>query len=398
MCKLLGSSKLAVRRQSQIVELTRFSAETLGKSQRDGFGFALSHDKGIYGEKYTNPETCKGMGIISRDLAVIPKGMKLSVQEGRDFLVFGDFPKTDALTGSYISHGRTATCGREVFNSHPFTGLDRNGGKWTIAHNGVVESIGEKHDLQTTCDSEHILNCFLFEKGVHSLKASISGYAAILGIDPKGRMFAFRDSTAPLYCSYIEDLAICTLSTDPLDCVQFNKMVCKHNKVKATSITSAYMLEPYLLYIFNNDGTVETQGFEPFDKYTYSASAVSRSMGSAGVPGFKGLTGKNPYPSSYGYADYDEFDYNAPSYDPYEKSRPVIPAKAGETGIDETEDFLDDPAIIEQVISGELTIKGLADICGEVPNVAETEYLQNIVSNEAKKLGIKPKKGDSGNK
>lgn len=381
MCKLLATSNLAVRKQRQIVELTAFSAKTLGTTQRDGFGFALKHQHGVYGEKYLNPETCKGMGVISRDMQVFPKGIKLSVRENRDFSTFGKFPTSDVLNGSFISHGRTATCGKNINNTHPFQGFDKNGGLWTIAHNGVVDNIGEKFDCVTTCDSEHILNCFLYANGVHSLKGNISGYAACIGIDPNGDLFAFRDSVAPLYVSYIEELGICSLATLAEDVLEFNKLVCKHNKVKQTSITSPYMLDSYVMHTFKSDGTVITEEFPEFDRYTKSASAVSRSLGSAGVSGYGGY---GSYSRNSSYPGYGDTDY----YDAWEDSVPA--PKQQELGITETKDFLRDPAIVEAIKNGELHVRDIADMTGEdIPsNRDEIEFLQNKIANEHK-LGRK---------
>jgi predicted glutamine amidotransferase len=385
MCKLLASSKLLVRKQSQIVELTRLSAEWLGTTQRDGFGFALSHENGIYGEKYLRPESCKGMGIVSRDLQVLPKGLKVTVARNRDFLTFGKFPAYDRIKGSYISHGRTATCGREITNTHPFHGIDSNNGSWTIAHNGVVDHIGEKHEMATTCDSEHILHCFTKGKGVHSLKTQISGYAAVVGINPNGELFAFRDNVAPLYCSYIEDLGVCTLSTDPVHCVDYNKTVCKHNKAKQTSITSAYMIEPYVLHVFSKDGMVDTTDFEAFSRYTNSASAVSRSLGSAGVTSYIGnrdyrrYDGKYPYQGSTTYPGYSHSNYS----DDYEEPDEIGNLVQQEmSGIKDTEEFLDDPALREAVKNGELRVRDIADIAGETPNDDQIRYLEKQIEME----------------
>lgn len=384
MCKLLATSKLAVRKQKQIVDLTLFSAKALGTTQRDGFGFALYHEKGVYGERYLNPLSCKGMGVITRDFQVFPKGIKFEVRKNRDYDTFGSFPNTDKLNGSYISHGRTATCGKTISNTHPFTGIDAKGGTWTIAHNGVVDNIGKSWECSTTCDSEHILNCFTKGDGVHSLKAQISGYAAVIGINPNGELFAFRDNTAPLYLSYIEDLGICTLATALQDSEEFNKIVCKHNKVKATSITSAYMLDSYTLHTFKSDGSVITEDFAPFDRYTVSASAVSRSMGSAGVPGYS-PSGYSP--SWKGSSYYDVWDDNPEvGYKPKVKQVELEGIdEALEDEISETRMMLEDPALYEAIKSGSLTVKDLADINGEDPDNEELELLQNQIINKKKR-------------
>jgi hypothetical protein len=207
-----------------------------------------------------------------------------------------------------------------------------------------------------------------------------------VGINPKGELFAFRDNTAPLHCSYIEDLNVCTLSTDPLHCVEFNKVVCKHNKVKQTSITSAYMLESYVLHTFTKDGVVETDEFQQFERYTNQASAVSRSLGSAGA--------STSYIGTGQYRRYDDsYPYTKPKYSQsYGQTWDDDDAREMEEivqkdlpGIRETQDYLEDPALREAVKRGELTVRDIADIAGEIPNTEQIRVLEKQIEAEKRK-------------
>lgn len=393
MCKLLGTSKILARRHSQIVELSAFAAKSLGATQKDGFGFALKHQKGLYVEKYLDPKNCKGMGILPSDISKIPDSLKIAIKRNRDFFSSGKYPETEDISGCFISHGRTATCDRVISNTHPFQGVDKDGGLWTIAHNGVVDLIGEKIETKSTCDSEHILNCFTKLNGVHSLKSQVSGYAAILGINPKGEMVAFRDTTAPLYVSMIEEAGVFTLSTDPVHCEEFNEIVCKHNRIKKSKVTDSYLIEPYNFLTFHENGEITSVEFEAFSRYSSNYGAVKTSMGSAGAWDTYGSSSYGTYRSYkdskyYGKTDYEiqrDLD-NDPDYLGHEDLPPVSQTEI--PGLSETERLLEDPAILEAVKNGELTVKDAADICGELDaNEDSLEHLENKIANKLKKSG-----------
>lgn len=385
------------RRHSHIVELSAFAAKSLGLTQKDGFGFALKHQKGVYVEKYLDPKNCKGMGILPSDISKIPDSLKIAIKRNRDFSSGGKYPETEEISGCFISHGRTATCDRTISNTHPFQGIDNEGGLWTIAHNGVVDLIGQKIETKSTCDSEHILNCFTKLNGVHSLKSQVSGYAAILGINPKGEMVAFRDNTAPLYVSMIEEAGVFTLSTDPLHCEEFNEIVCKHNRIKKSKVTDSYLIEPYNFLTFHENGEITSVEFDAFSRYSSNYSGVRTSMGSAGVDdpyGSRSWGSHGTYKSSksWGKTDYEvQRDLeNDPDYLEYhdlpETKQPVLP------GLSETERLLDDPAILEAVQNGQMSIRDAADICGEMDCSEEAlEHLENKITNKLKKIGrVKP--------
>lgn len=393
MCKLLGTSKILARRHSHIVELTRYSAKALGSTQKDGFGFALKHQKGVYVEKYLSPDTCKGMGILPSDIKKIPGSLPIAIRENRDFACSGPYPESEFVQGCYISHGRTATCDKVISNTHPFQGKDGNDGLWTIAHNGVVDLIGENIGCKTTCDSEHILNCFTSLNGVHSLKSQISGYAAILGINPNGEMIAFRDETAPLYVSMIEGLGVFTLSTDPKHCEEFNELVCKQNRIKKSKITDSYLIEAYNFLTFHQNGEITNVVFEPFARYSSNYQAVKTSLGSAGVSNY-GAYGSSSYPSNYGHSKYRDSGYNRHLLDDddleylAETESSAIARQTNLPGLSETERFAEDPALLEAIDKGELTVRDLADIAGESDATEEAiEHLENKIANKLKKSG-----------
>lgn len=73
--------------------------------------------------------------------------------------------------GWLMMHGRTATCGVSVENTHPMLHNASAG----LIHNGVVDS-DRFQNVSTTCDSELLLHAWMSEG--HKGLASVSGYFA----------------------------------------------------------------------------------------------------------------------------------------------------------------------------------------------------------------------------
>ena len=103
--------------------------------------------------------------------------------------------------GALIIHGRTATCGVNVGNTHPM--LDTN---CALIHNGVVRS-KRFHNVDSTCDSELILQAWR-HGGITSISRDITGYYA-LGIIERMRgktiLNVVRDDQAKLLVGKKDD-------------------------------------------------------------------------------------------------------------------------------------------------------------------------------------------------
>lgn len=261
----------------------------LGSTQRDGFGYALKASEGVFVERYVNPSSCKGMGTLKASRDILPVALQTQLVYGVDYDQHGNLPSKTPLLGSFIAHGRTATCGKSITNTHPFTGF-KDGKQWTIAHNGVVDWSGEALPLQTTCDSEHILNCFLHLEGEQSFHKGLAGYAAVVGINPEGEMFALRDDRAPLYVQYVKELNNYILCTDSDHCTKLSDMLCEFNGIKNATITTPMMIASYVKHTFHASGEITSVSFQKFDSSSrsISQSSIYRSLGSAGAVGYAG--------------------------------------------------------------------------------------------------------------
>ena len=302
MCKLIAMSSMSCKTLKHASRLVKVSSELLGSSQRDGFGYALKHADGVFIERYLNPATCNGMGTLKASRDLLPVALQTQLVYGVDYDQHGNLPSKTPLLGSFIAHGRTATCGKNIANTHPFTGYN-NGEQWTIAHNGVVDWSGSTYPLQTTCDSEHILNCFLYANGEQSFKDGLAGYAAVVGINPQGEMFAMRDERAPLYVQYVKELNLYILCTDQTHCNDISKLIIDCNELKDATVTTPMMIAPFVKHTFHSTGDITSVEFPRFANASsrISSTSIYRSLGSAGATGYR-------------YHD-DEWDsYNATRY------------------------------------------------------------------------------------
>jgi predicted glutamine amidotransferase len=196
MCKLAGwtgHNDLPLVRSCAAHGL-RAAHNVIKNTERDGFGFAQAGTRGLHA-RFVGPQHFLGLDAL-------PQIMRMA---GDDFEVF-DVSAVAEQTGEYnprkhvICHGRTATHGQGLRNTHPF----RHKG-WTLVHNGVVSWEGEatKEHEDATCDSQHILYALTDHDGdvlaqKEALK-NITGYAAFLALSPKGTLIVAVDDTAQLH-------------------------------------------------------------------------------------------------------------------------------------------------------------------------------------------------------
>lgn len=302
MCKLIAITGLVLKNRRQASLLVAKSSELLGLSQHDGFGYALKHKTGVYRERFLDPLNAKGMGTMKDAVSLLSSKLKTKVKQGIDFDSSGVFPAKGIIEGSFIAHGRTATCDKTITNTHPFYG-NMDGKEWYIAHNGVVAWKGETLPLQTSCDSEHLLNCYLYKDGENSFKDCISGYAAIVGFNPEGELFVLRDNKAPLYCIYIKQLDCYINCTDSSHCTKLADLICTFWGLKNATITEPLMLEEYVKHTWRANGEIDSVYFDKFsDTSPYiSQASMYTSLGSAGAQG---------YTSQYQTRAWDDYDYD----------------------------------------------------------------------------------------
>ena len=193
MCKLFGISDFSGTKRD-LLEATLLAAKAQFSGEKDGFGWAVRTTDGIYAERYCNPRDFTGV----RSGSVLASRLK-PIRDGLDF-EYESVRRLRRITGGLIVHGRTSTNSPGVENTHPFT---KKG--WAMAHNGIVTYNGPERHRRGDCDSEDILNSFVYGDGLEELSEHYTGYAAVLALPRKRGFIAYRDQKANLHVSRLED-------------------------------------------------------------------------------------------------------------------------------------------------------------------------------------------------
>ena len=172
MCKLAIVTK---HDSTQLGSIIINAWREMSRTEKDGFGAAWVRPNGKIGYVKSSQATF---------LTELPSFCD-TFSEGTELRSDG---------GALIIHGRTATCGVNVVNTHPMlsTGC-------ALVHNGVVSS-SRFHNTDTTCDSELLLHAWK-EDGIDAVAQDISGYYAFAIIQRiKGRtvLDVVRDDRAQL--------------------------------------------------------------------------------------------------------------------------------------------------------------------------------------------------------
>ena len=239
MCKLFGITTTTKITRRQTDAIVRAVHRSFRITQRDGFGFTIQNPDGSrYTERYTQPGQFDGIGRASAAKKRLPDALKPAVK------MDSTGTRDAAGCSSLIIHGRTSTNDITIRNTQP---LSKNG--WTLAHNGVVEWSGKNYPLETTNDSEHLLNLFALGDWQKEL-GDVRGYAALLMLDNAGNFLAFKDARAPLHFAQVKNGFI--VATSPDDIIA----ACRYRKFKKPYVAS---VPDNVLLTFAPSGEVTSQ-------------------------------------------------------------------------------------------------------------------------------------------
>lgn len=195
MCKILAITNLKnIVLDQKTLESIK---DVLCAYDRDGFGFAVSHeDKSVF--QYRTTETKALSGIDSNRAFLLQGTTPLTLKVGRQ-------RRETQVSG--IFHGRMSTNSVSVDNTHPFA-LSSGG---ALIHNGVVYDDGYLDDLKTDCDTE-ILAVYWNIGGVNEIQTNVSGYAAMAILD-QGQLHVIRDDRATLFMAWSQRLETFIIAT-----------------------------------------------------------------------------------------------------------------------------------------------------------------------------------------
>lgn len=180
MCKIMLMTGHDSAKLSEIIEK---SWAAFAATEKDGYGAAWVSPSGkISSAKSSRP------GLMDDELPDFCSGFYSS-----------DSLESDG--GALLLHGRTATCGVCLDNTHPMLGSN-----CAVVHNGVVSS-RTFHNVDTTCDSELILLAHR-QGGATKVASELSGYYAygFMSVGKNGRttLDVVRDDKASLYAGKTE--------------------------------------------------------------------------------------------------------------------------------------------------------------------------------------------------
>lgn len=163
MCKLMCITKTDQIEAHDLEQLTKFVAGHMGKTEKDGFGITiLKNDNSLYARRFLNPDNASMYNMILNKSFIV----KNVNDTGKPL-------EKDETVKSIIFHGRMSTNNISLVNTHPIVKHDI----W-LSHNGVVEDSGPKYKMNTSNDTEHMVE--RLSQGISAIEKNITGYYATM--------------------------------------------------------------------------------------------------------------------------------------------------------------------------------------------------------------------------
>lgn len=224
MCKVAGVTKVTDKNRNEVWMFMMMLGELMTPGNDDGLGYAAFDKKGnIFGEKWLNNKHAF-LDISSK----IPNLTAEKMAKAYNF--FGEKVLRDEAQ-AIILHTRAATCGRGIFNTHPF--VDKpDKPNVAIIHNGMIMNHLELTKKYSTCDSEVIAHLYSDQEvsknfgKIDDVTGRLFGWYTVLALstDDKGRMImdAFTDGPRlnSFYIPELETRVFCTSAWDIQKCAE----------------------------------------------------------------------------------------------------------------------------------------------------------------------------------
>lgn len=271
MCKIIAFTDMS---KINLKKCVNDIGNTLLKTERDGFGYAVSGVKGVFGEKTTSKHFKSR--IHNNNWIHLPIIKKR----------YEKFGLVDALSGAGIFHGRTSTNSEGLVNTHPMQ-RPSDDGIWHLIHNGVVDDLGEDYSKLTDNDSEDML--FRLMQGIEQVKrgetdnpmeaieTTLEGYFAFACIDPQGLLHIARDGYATLFMAWSETLNTYIIATT-------EGLVMKLNKMLDAKIGPIDEVEDDVYMVFKGNELIYHKFISPLGFTWYQADKSQASLGRALSP------------------------------------------------------------------------------------------------------------------
>lgn len=205
MCKLfILTNSTRIEKKSQITDLVETTLAHITGYDRDGFGYAIMGEKGVFGERYNGLDDITLSTLKRR--SPMPEKYADLFRKLTNCERFGEYSKPQ---GSILIHARASTNSVCLENAHPHWN-----DQYTLIHNGVVNNEGKTYEMKSkSCDSEHLLH-HLTNGGLPAMVTNITGYYAVGVINNKsGELLIVKDDVAKLYGTYIPKLDTLAFAT-----------------------------------------------------------------------------------------------------------------------------------------------------------------------------------------
>lgn len=194
MCKLF--CVLDVENQTEVEKFIKKAVPYVTKNDNHGMGLMRLGENGIHIQRWLD----------------VPKKLETSPNVTSPYkemlrLESNEAGKKSNRLDAIALHGRFATCGISLENTHPFY----LGGS-ALMHNGVITNLKEKDNTISTCDSETLLHRYntygVVEEpsALSDAMADVTGYYATIVFNDNGVVDIWRDSQADLVLAYVRGI------------------------------------------------------------------------------------------------------------------------------------------------------------------------------------------------
>lgn len=237
MCKVMMMAGINNSNRKLAWEFTKLMAIQMTPNNNDGLGYAAVTTEGeLFGERWHNNSeaftTRPVTDLPSKEETILAKkydGFLLPEQKPIRYNKFGSI--NEDATAAITLHTRLATSGKQFINTHPFV----RGGT-SLIHNGVIGNAKDLEMIQSTCDSEAILNLYVDNNvannpaGIQRVADKLQGYYAC-GVITETKKYGyvldiFKDSRARLSAAFIRDMGIMVFATSLDDILAVCEKMC----------------------------------------------------------------------------------------------------------------------------------------------------------------------------
>jgi predicted glutamine amidotransferase len=224
MCKVMMMAGVTSDTRDNAWKFIKEMAKEMSPSNMDGLGYAaLSTEGELFGERWHHNGEAFNVRQGGEPLSPLDSHLietyAGALRKERPPIRYNKFGSVNEDSLAAITlHTRMATSGKEFMNTHPFV-VDGT----SLIHNGVIRNADKLEMIQSTCDSEAILNLYVKHKvmqkptSIQTVAKKLQGYYAC-GVlshnESQGHILdVFKCSNANLGAAFVQELNTVVFST-----------------------------------------------------------------------------------------------------------------------------------------------------------------------------------------